>query len=83
MTVQAVSSSPGIAGGAEKRTTFHGTDPDKAAETAISASTSTKCQAMNVPYRGFGRAWGVGASFLIMVILAAVLYVAFRRNDWL
>lgn len=38
---------------------------------------------MNVPYPGFGHAWGVGASFLIMVVLAAVLYVAFRRNDWL
>jgi magnesium transporter len=38
---------------------------------------------MNVPYPGFGHAWGVGASFLIMVVLAFVLYVAFRRNDWL
>jgi magnesium transporter len=38
---------------------------------------------MNVPYPGFGQAWGVGVSFLIMVVLAAVLYVAFRRNDWL
>jgi magnesium transporter len=38
---------------------------------------------MNVPYPGFGHAWGVGASFLIMVVLAVVLYVAFRRNDWL
>ena len=38
---------------------------------------------MNVPYPGFGHAWGVGVSFLIMVVLAAVLYVAFRRNDWL
>jgi magnesium transporter len=38
---------------------------------------------MNVPYPGFGQAWGVGVSFLIMVVLATVLYVAFRRNDWL
>jgi magnesium transporter len=38
---------------------------------------------MNVPYPGFGSTWGVGASFLIMVVLGAVLYVAFRRNDWL
>ena len=38
---------------------------------------------MNVPYPGFGHVWGVGASFLIMVVLAVVLYVAFRRNDWL
>jgi magnesium transporter len=38
---------------------------------------------MNVPYPGFGRGWGVGASFLLMVVLAFVLYIAFRRNDWL
>src|ERR1700683_1766476 len=38
---------------------------------------------MNVPYPGFGQAWGVGVAFLIMVVLAVVLYVAFRRNDWL
>jgi len=38
---------------------------------------------MNVPYPGFGSAWGVGAAFLIMVVLAVVLYIAFRRNDWL
>jgi magnesium transporter len=38
---------------------------------------------MNVPYPGFGHAWGVGASFAIMVVLAVVLYIAFRRNDWL
>jgi magnesium transporter len=38
---------------------------------------------MNVPYPGFGQAWGVGVSFAIMVVFAAVLYVAFRRNDWL
>jgi magnesium transporter len=38
---------------------------------------------MNVPYPGFGSEWGVGAAFLIMVVLAGVLYVAFRRNDWL
>jgi len=38
---------------------------------------------MNVPYPGSGRAWGAGASFLIMVVMAVVLYVAFRRKDWL
>lgn len=38
---------------------------------------------MNVPYPGFGHAWGVESSFGIMVIMALVLYVVFRRNDWL
>jgi magnesium transporter len=38
---------------------------------------------MNVPYPGFGDAWGVGAALLIMVVLALVLYVVFKRNDWL
>jgi hypothetical protein len=47
MTVQAVNGSPGIAGGAEKRTTFHGT-------------FVTGLYGMNVPYPGFGRAWGLG-----------------------
>jgi magnesium transporter len=38
---------------------------------------------MNVPYPGFGRAWGVEASLAIMVVMAAVLYVVFKRKDWL
>jgi magnesium transporter len=38
---------------------------------------------MNVPYPGFGRAWGVEASLAIMVLMAAVLYLVFKRRDWL
>jgi magnesium transporter len=38
---------------------------------------------MNVPYPGFDRSWGVGASFGLMVVLAIVLYLIFRRKDWL
>jgi len=38
---------------------------------------------MNVPYPGFARSWGVGASFGLMFGFAIVLYVVFRRKDWL
>jgi magnesium transporter len=38
---------------------------------------------MNVPYPGFARPWGVGAAFGIMIVFACVLYVVFRRKDWL
>jgi magnesium transporter len=38
---------------------------------------------MNVPYPGFDRPWGVSAAFGIMIAFAIVLYVVFRRKDWL
>jgi magnesium transporter len=38
---------------------------------------------MNVPYPGFGRPAGLAASAAIMVITAAILYIVFRRKDWL
>jgi magnesium transporter len=38
---------------------------------------------MNVPYPGFSRAWGFGASVAVMLIAAAVLWMIFRRKDWL
>jgi magnesium transporter len=38
---------------------------------------------MNVPYPGFGHAVGLEVSFAIMVIAAAVLYLVFKRKDWL
>ncbi len=38
---------------------------------------------MNVPYPGFGRQLGLAAAVAIMVIGALVLYVVFRRKDWL
>jgi magnesium transporter len=37
----------------------------------------------NVPYPGFGTSAGVIASVLIIVVLAAVLYIAFKRKGWL
>jgi magnesium transporter len=36
-----------------------------------------------VPYPGFGTSAGVIASVLIIVILAAVLYIVFKRKGWL
>jgi magnesium transporter len=38
---------------------------------------------MNVPYPGFGRSSGVLTSVALMVVIAAILYVVFRRKDWL
>jgi magnesium transporter len=37
----------------------------------------------NVPYPGFGRQSGFWFSLVLMVAIAAVLYVTFRRKDWL
>jgi magnesium transporter len=38
---------------------------------------------MNVPYPGFGRPSGVLTSVAIMVVIAGLLYVVFKRRDWL
>jgi magnesium transporter len=38
---------------------------------------------MNVPYPGFGQHWGVYFSTALMVVVAGLLYVVFRRRDWL
>jgi magnesium transporter len=38
---------------------------------------------MNVPYPGFGRAVGLEVSAAAMIVTAAILYVVFRRKDWL
>ena len=38
---------------------------------------------MNVPYPGFGNQWGVGFSIGLIVVIAAALYVIFRRKDWI
>src|SRR6202046_5906414 len=51
MTVQAGDSSPGIAGGAKKQTTFHGTDPDNVAEATVCKSTPTGGLARTRQYR--------------------------------
>jgi magnesium transporter len=37
----------------------------------------------NVPYPGFGTKAGVIASVSLMLIMAAVLYLAFRHKKWL
>ncbi|MGH3392799.1 MAG: magnesium transporter CorA family protein [Actinomadura sp.] len=37
----------------------------------------------NVPFPGFGQPWGFVVSCLILVSAAIVLYVVFRRRDWL
>src|SRR6516165_4522227 len=38
---------------------------------------------MNVPYPGFDKPWGATAAFAVMAVIAIVLYVVFRRKDWL
>jgi magnesium transporter len=38
---------------------------------------------MNVPYPGFSRHTGFAASIAIMIIAALVLYVVFKRKEWL
>ncbi len=38
---------------------------------------------MNVPYPGFGHQSGFVFSAALMVVIAAVLYVVFKRKDWL
>ncbi|MCV7229159.1 magnesium transporter CorA family protein [Mycolicibacterium komossense] len=37
----------------------------------------------NVPYPGFGATWGFVVSSALMVVIVVVLYVSFRRRDWL
>ena len=37
----------------------------------------------NVPYPGFGQAWGFWVSIAVMVAIGTALYAAFRRRDWL
>lgn len=38
---------------------------------------------MNVPYPGFSRTAGLAASITIMAIAGLVLYIIFKRKDWL
>jgi len=38
---------------------------------------------MNVPYAGFGKGWGVSVAVGLMLITPVVLYVVFKRKDWL
>ena len=38
---------------------------------------------MNVPYPGFSHGSGLITAVVIMVVVAAILYVVFKRHDWL
>jgi magnesium transporter len=38
---------------------------------------------MNVPYPGFSRSSGLIAAAVLMPVTALVLYVVFKRKDWL
>jgi magnesium transporter len=38
---------------------------------------------MNVPYPGFGRSSGVITALALMIVIAGILYIVFRRRDWL
>jgi magnesium transporter len=38
---------------------------------------------MNVPYAGFGRAWGVAVAVVLMVVTSTTLYFVFKAKDWL
>ena len=38
---------------------------------------------MNVPYPGYGAGWGFWLALGVSVISAVVLYITFRRHDWL
>lgn len=37
----------------------------------------------NIPYPGFGKEWGFVLSIVVMAVIAGVLYVSFRKRDWL
>ena len=37
----------------------------------------------NVPYPGFGQHWGFLLSLVVIVVLAALLYLMFKRRNWL
>lgn len=37
----------------------------------------------NVPYPGYGNNWGVWTSAVLSVLTSVVLYLGFRRRDWL
>ena len=38
---------------------------------------------MNVPYPGFAHTWGLVTSVTLMSVSALLLYVVFKRRDWL
>jgi magnesium transporter len=38
---------------------------------------------MNVPYPGFDKAWGFVFSVGSMIIIAFILYLLFKKKDWI
>jgi magnesium transporter len=38
---------------------------------------------MNVPYPGFGKSSGVLTALALMIVIAGILYVVFKKRDWL
>jgi Mg2+ and Co2+ transporter CorA len=38
---------------------------------------------MNVPYPGFSDKGGFAAAIAIMIVAGVILYVVFRKRDWL
>jgi magnesium transporter len=38
---------------------------------------------MNVPYAGFGQAWGVALAIVLMLVTSVTLYFVFKAKDWL
>ena len=38
---------------------------------------------MNVPYPGFDRVWGFLLSIASMIVIAIILYIIFKRKDWI
>ena len=57
---------------------FHGREDGFAVPTFV-----TGFYGMNVPYPGFSRQVGFTSSIAIMVVAAFVLYLVFKRKDWL
>jgi magnesium transporter len=43
----------------------------------------TGCFGMNVPYPGYGEKAGFAASIVTIVLTGLVLYLIFKRKDWL
>ena len=38
---------------------------------------------MNVPYPGFAQEWGFDVSLALMIVLVVILWVQFKRHDWI
>ena len=66
--------------------TDHGTGELATSEVAAFIAVPTLITGyfgMNVPYPGFSEKAGFVASLAIMILAALVLYIVFKRKDWL